>query len=104
MKQRQHCLLRRWFQVDQQIPARNQMHFGERRILRDVVRREHNELPKILRDLITVGLLAEEPLAALFTDVFELLFGIKSRAGFAQGSRVDIRREDFHVMLAASIG
>src|SRR5262245_60580541 len=70
MKQPEHGFLCLWLEIDQQVPARNQMHLRERRILRDIVRREHNQLPKVLRDVITGRFLAKESFAAAVADVF----------------------------------
>ena len=80
------------------------MHFCERRIFRDVVRSEHDELAQILRDLVAVRLLLEETLPALFIDVLELFLPVNSRARFTQRLGVNICRENLHVVLAAPVG
>src|SRR6185295_7837679 len=86
------------------VPARDQMHFRERRILRDVVRGENDQLPEILRYLVAVWFPAEESLAPFFVHMFELLLAVETGAGICERRRVHICRKNLHVELPASCG
>src|SRR5689334_9155526 len=72
VEERQDAFLRGRFEIDEEVPARDQMHFRERSIFRNVVRSENDQLPEILRNLISICLAPEEPFAAFLVDVLEL--------------------------------
>ena len=75
------------------------MHFRERRIFRNVVRSEDDELTKVLRDGVARWLLSEEPLTTLLADMLHLLFTVEAGARMSQRSGVHIGGQDFNVQL-----
>ena len=70
--------LRLGLEVDQQVSTRDEVHLRERRVLRDVVAREHDELAQIRRHLKAGRPPHEEPLAALRAHVAELVLAVEA--------------------------
>ena len=81
MKQRENRLLRRRLEVNQQIPAGDQIELGKRCVTNDVMRREHNALAQVLRDLIAVRTEREKLLATFGCDALNLFLGVDAGAG-----------------------
>ena len=55
MEDRQHLPLRVGAEIDQQVPAGNQVHPRKRRIAQQAVRREHAKVARLLGDDEDVG-------------------------------------------------
>jgi hypothetical protein len=104
VEERQDGLLRVRLEVDQQVPAGDQVEPRERRVADQVVRREHDALAERLRDLIAVLAQREEPLPALAADTGDLLFGIEAGARHLQRCLVHVGGEDLDVHRPAARG
>ena len=69
VKQRNHFSLQDRFQINQQIPATNQIHLGEWRVAQDVMLSKDAQVPDALADPVTAFNLAKEPAQPLGRDI-----------------------------------
>src|SRR5262249_18122850 len=92
-----HLLLRVRLEVDEQVPARDQVELRIRRIANQVVRREDDRLAQGVRNLIAVGLPAEEPIETFPAEADELFLRIQPRTGNLERRLVDVGREDLQI-------
>ncbi len=97
MQQRQHLPLRLLLEIDQEIAAGGQIDLRERRVLEQVLRREHQPVAQVLPDLVAVTGRDEE--AAQTLDRKVLLDRARKHAATADAQIVPggIGREDLDV-------
>ena len=81
-------------EVDEQVPARDQVEPGERRVADQVVAREQAQLPDLLDHVVLAALLEEEPLEPLGRHVLGDRQRVGPLAGDGQGPLVDVGGED----------
>ncbi len=95
-------------QVDQQVAAGNQVEPGERRILQEIVRREHHHFPDFTAHAVAVRLLCEESAQAPVADIGGDGIGIQAAARGLYGFVVKVGREYLHhgrrIQAAAVLG
>ena len=97
MKHRHHPLLGLMVQIDQQVPAANQVQAGEGRIADHVVRGKDHALPDLLADPVVRPLLDEEPPQPLGRHVGGDGLGIDAGPGLFQGMFVDVGGKDLNL-------
>ena len=94
MEQRDHALLHSWVEVDQQIPAANQVELGKGRIAGKVLRRKHHRVAQRLAGFVVWLLMHEIALQALGRYVVGNAFGVQTQACRFQRLLVDIGCEN----------
>lgn len=95
MEDREDALLERRRQVDQHVPAGDQVEVRERRVGGEVLPREDAHVPDVLVDPVEMVLLPEEPPQPLGADLALDALGVDPRPGLVQGGRVaDVGGED----------
>ena len=96
VEQRQHLLLHRRLQVDQQIAAGDQIDARERRVANHVVLGVHDHLPQIRHDLVHVADLAEVAPDAILRKVRQRRLVVHGVRRPFQRAAVNVGREDLH--------
>ena len=94
MEQRQQFLLQVRTQIDQQVPAGENVQPGKRRVHRDIVRREYHHLADFLADPVLAGILPEEAGQALRRHVAGNVCRIEPLAGPGNGIGVEVGGEN----------
>ena len=94
MEQRDHALLHSWVEVDQQIPAANQVELGKGRIAGKVLRRKHHRVAQRLAGFVVWLLMHKIALQALGRYVVGNAFGVQTQACRFQRLLVDIGGEN----------
>ena len=100
MEQRQHTLLHRRLEVDEEISAGHQVDTREGRILDDVVLREDDHLPDLGHDLVDAPREVEIALQSLARDVRHRLLVVLGPCSSLERSRVHVGGEDLHLTRA----
>ena len=101
MKERKQLFLSFRPEIDQQVATGDEIEFGERRVLQDVVQRKDNHIPDMLLDMIAVLFLRKEAGQALGRDIALDPLPIKSPTGRLDGFAVQIRRKNLHAHAVA---
>jgi hypothetical protein len=96
VKRRQHPLLVRRLEIDEDVAAGDQVHAGERRILPEVVLREHALVAHVLSDLVAALALEEEAGQASRRHVGGDVLRIDARASLVDHLRRHVGAEDQH--------
>ena len=104
MKQRQHPLLHRRLEIDQEVAADDEVEPREGRVLQQVLRREGDRLADLPLDAVGVVLRVEEALEPLGADVLVDARGINAGAGGGQHGCRDVGREEPQVQVLALLG
>ena len=94
MEQRHQLLLQCRTQIDQQVPAGEQVQPGKRRVRRDIVRREYHHLADLLADPVLAAILPEEAGQALRRHIAGNACRIKPLAGPGNAIGVEVGGED----------
>ena len=94
VEQRHHPLLHAGLEVDEHVPAADQVHAAERRIPGQVVPREDAHVADGLEDLVAAVPLAEEPAQAFGRDVLCAVRQVASRARLLERALGQIGAED----------
>ena len=81
-------------EVDEDVAARDQVHFREWRIVQEVVRSEHHQIPDFVIEPVAVIVPGKELSQALLGNLGADAEGEKSLAGFRQALGAGIRGED----------
>ena len=102
VEQRHHGALRLGLEVDQEVAARDEVHLRERRVLGDVVAREHDHLAQVVRDLVAARPLGEEPLEPARADELQLHLAVDPGAGVLERRLVDVGRQHLEPDLAVA--
>ena len=98
MEERNQFFLRGRFQINEQIPAHQQIQLCEGRVLEHILDREHDPVAHLLAYRIAVLVLPEIPRQPLPTDLPHGGLGVDALAPPIQGDRIDVRGENlvFH--------
>jgi hypothetical protein len=94
VKAAEHLLLRRRLQVDQHVPAADEVDARERRVLDDVVVREHHRLAQLGHDLVVFAVRDEEAGQPLGRDLGDRLFVVQRARRDPERAVVHVGRED----------
>ncbi len=94
VKERQELLLQLRGQVDEEVPADQDVELGEGRVHDDVLRGEDHHLADLLAHPVAALLLDEEPAQALRRDVRGDVGRIDALAGLVDGVPVQVGGED----------
>ena len=94
MKERQELLLQLRGQVDEQVPAAQDVELGEGRVHDDVLRGKDHHLPDGLADPVAALVLDEEPAQALRRHIRGDVGRENALAGFLDGVPVQVGGED----------
>ena len=100
VKRREHPFLQPGFQVDQHVPAADEVHARERRVPSEVVAREHAHLADGLADLMAAVHLGEEAPQALRRHVLDDVLEVETRACPLQGALAEVGAEDLDGRIA----
>ena len=92
--QRQELLLRLGIDVDQEVPAAEDVQLRERRIDEDVLRRKDHQVADLLLDPVAVALAHEKPRQPLGRHVRGDARGERALAGLLDGVMVDVGGKD----------
>src|SRR5687767_13911341 len=101
MEERQELPLQFSGEVNQEIPAAEQIELRKRRVHQDILRREDHQFPNLFRHSIAKLFLAEIALETLRRDVRGDGRRIQALPRAVNGVFVDIGREYLHANLAA---
>ena len=96
MEDRNHPVLEVGVEVDEEVPARQQVDPREGRVLDQIVRREDAHLPQVLDHAVGVALLHEPPAEPLRRHMFGDRARIAAGPRRAERARVEIGRENLH--------
>jgi len=94
MEHRQDHFLRLGVQIDQQVPAGDQVEFGKRRIFEDVLLGEHHHVADILVDTVGTFVPGEETVQPFGRNVGGDAFRVDPGARSFDRDNVDIGRKD----------
>ena len=97
VEDREQVSLKYILEIDQQIPAADQVKFSERRILENIVLREHDHLADLVADHIAVPLAGKIPAKARHAHILTDVVAVDASACHSYGIRVQIRSKDLHV-------
>ena len=97
LEETEDALLRGWVQVDQKVPARDQVQPGEGRVLDQVVGSKQDHLPQVGADDELLTLLDEVTRQQRRCDVVGDVFTVDSVGGDVERSPVHICREDLDI-------
>ena len=103
MKGREHTLLQRRLEVDEDVAAGDQVEMRKRRIAHDVLPREHAQVTHRLVDSIAGVLLDEKPLQSLPRHRRRNAIGVASRSGSGNRRFAQVRREDLNADLCGLV-
>ena len=92
--QRQELLLRLGIDVDQEVPATEDVELRERRIDEDVLRRKDHQVADFFLDPVALALAHEEPRQPLGRQVRGDARGKRALAGLLDGVLVDVGGKD----------
>ena len=92
--QRQELLLRLDIDVDQEVPATEDVQLGKRRIDEDVLRRKDHQVADLFLDPVALALTHEEPRQPLGRHVRGDARGERALAGLLDGVMVDVGGKD----------
>ncbi len=101
MEGRQNLLLRPRLEVNQQVPATDQVHARERRVAQDILPREHAQLPEALAHPVAAVLFHKETPQPFRRDLVHQALEVKPVAGFHQQRLVEVGGEDLQPRGAA---
>ena len=90
MEKGQQLVLGLLIQIDQQVPATDQIQLGERRVFEDVLGCKNQHFPDVLADAIDIVLQRKKTLQPIGTHIRCNAFRINSRPGGFDGVVVDI--------------
>ncbi len=97
-------LLEHRVEVDQQVPAGDQIEMGEGRIGDRVVPREDHHVPDCLADPVPAVRFHEESPQPCGGDILLDRLGVKPRPGFVDAGMTQVTRKDLHRDRAALVG
>src|SRR5688500_8632489 len=93
MKELDDLLLRLPVEIDEQVPAREQIELRERRVTDHTLDRKHATLPDLLVDAKPIALADKEALEPLGADVCRDALGIQTVSCELDDVRLDVCRE-----------
>ena len=96
MEQRHEFLLHLCGQVDQEIPAAQDVQLRERRVHDEILRRKDHHLPDLLPHTVAVILFREEPRQSLRRHIPRDVLREETLPRLVDGIIVQIRGEDLH--------
>ena len=103
MEDRHHLLLQHRPEVDEHVAAADEVEPRERRVLRQVLAREHAHFADRLRDLVAAIHLDEEPPEPIGADLGQTAFGVESRPRLLDRRVADVGAEYLNRVGAAPI-
>src|SRR5512147_2343439 len=96
MEQRHESFLQCGIQVDQQIPTTQQVEFGKRRVLDQILDRKNRHFADFFFDVIAVAFIEEKSPEPRRRDMVSDGDGIDSRARRLDRLGVDVRAENLY--------
>src|SRR5688572_12192540 len=103
MQQVQDLALGHRLQVDEQVPAADQVEASKRRILENVVRREDDELSELRRNLVVGPAFGEVALEQLGPDVCDSFFFVQTAARKLERTGMHVGRQDLQAPPVAAL-
>ena len=103
VEDREQVSLKYILEIDQQVPAADQVKFTKRRILKNIVLREHDHLADLVADDIAVSLAAEIAAQARHAHILADVVAVDASACHSNRIRVQIRGKDLHISSHAEL-